>query len=578
MQLPVWKRHFRSFFAAPTGWASDWSATGWHGHRGQRRPRVAGNRSMAEFGRWTSTSRCFLGRTRATKFWHPQIIDRDKANGSKVLPWALAKSMYVSVDQTFWTCWPCWPHCIFTLTVKRWSQKVNPQEFAKVTRLRRWPPLLQATHWNGWKRCLHITWHISKASLRVPWSIPHRSWGSWENFRSVLEAEECGQWETVWELENRESYYGTGSGSLGPHWKWARDIVNKGWIWYLLNFRNTKSHVIEDSSKKPPPPDLGKPLDPSPQAFAATWAILTGGLQGILATGHSDGTVRLWLRSSGSVLLLQVLSLQPCSWLPWRLNLKPGEEVPPADNWRSYDGVDARLEFWRCSNKVYLSYNWTDVSDKVNLQFICHNLIVWYIFVSHRVQCWDLQDACPAFSTGETAPEQCGISQIAVEVAAGAIAAGCVSGEVVLFLWQSSASEFTASEAAEWRVQSLLSESEASSQLPQLPKGFVCAVRMRQHQAENMKSKRHVFSKASHIFAHLVSKKIDALCPVNLFSFQIHVRLQFPCWKWCSWLRQSCCSFPAIPLNCASLMASLVKLGIVDTLQNLHLFFQIFDI
>ena len=72
--------------------------------------------------------------------------------------------------------------------------------------------------------------------------------------------------------------------------------------------------------------------------------------------------------------------------------------------------------------------------------------------------------------------------QVAMDIAAGAVVAGCVSGEVVLFLWQSSASAFSASEAAEWRVL-LLSEGQDSAELPQVPSGFVCAMRLRQHQA-----------------------------------------------------------------------------------------------
>lgn len=73
--------------------------------------------------------------------------------------------------------------------------------------------------------------------------------------------------------------------------------------------------------------------------------------------------------------------------------------------------------------------------------------------------------------------------QVALDIAAGAVVAGCVSGEVVLFLWHSSASAFSASEAAEWRVL-LLSEGQDSAELPQVPSGFVCAMRLRQHQAD----------------------------------------------------------------------------------------------
>lgn len=154
----------------------------------------------------------------------------------------------------------------------------------------------------------------------------------------------------------------------------------------------------------------------------------------MLATGHADGTIRLWLRSASSLLLLHVLSLQPCKEsLPWRLLL--GSEGP---NWSQYDGIDA----------------------------------------------------CPAFFAGELTENQKGISQIALETTVGALAAGCTSGEIAVFLWQSAPSNFTASEVAEWRVQMLLSQENESStaadhlDLPQLPSGFVCAMRLRQHQFE----------------------------------------------------------------------------------------------
>ena len=79
-------------------------------------------------------------------------------------------------------------------------------------------------------------------------------------------------------------------------------------------------------------------------------------------------------------------------------------------------------------------------------------------------------------------------SQVAMDIAAGAVVAGCVSGEVVLFLWHSEGpSPFSASEAAEWRVL-LLSEGAEdgteAGELPGVPSGFVCAMRLRQHQAD----------------------------------------------------------------------------------------------
>ena len=173
------------------------------------------------------------------------------------------------------------------------------------------------------------------------------------------------------------------------------------------------------------------------QDFAATWCVLSGGLQGLFATGHMDGTIRIWLRSSASLLLLQVLSTQPCAPLPWRIRLKIGEAEPTGSEF-SYDGIDA----------------------------------------------------CPAF--GEEA-KGCKVTAVSVESSTGVVVAGCLSGEVIVFSWQTSSSNFTSSEAAEWHVQTLLtkdleenpaaSKSE-SADLPQLPSGFVCSMRLRQHQSQ----------------------------------------------------------------------------------------------
>jgi len=178
-------------------------------------------------------------------------------------------------------------------------------------------------------------------------------------------------------------------------------------------------------------------LDPLVQDFAATWCVLSGGLQGLFATGHMDGTVRIWLRSAASLLLLQVLSTQPCAPLPWRIRLKIGEAGPTGSEF-SYDGIDA----------------------------------------------------CPAF--GEEA-KGCKVTAVSVESSTGVVVAGCLSGEVIVFSWQTSSSNFTSSEAAEWHVQTLLtkdleenpgaSKSE-SADLPQLPSGFVCSMRLRQHQSQ----------------------------------------------------------------------------------------------
>ena len=115
----------------------------------------------------------------------------------------------------------------------------------------------------------------------------------------------------------------------------------------------------------------------------------------------------------------------------------------------------------------------------------------WATWVSGM---WRGVDACPCFRAGET---QMALSAVALvprayfampshlleAPAALALLGGCSTGEVVAFLWRRS-EELSPSEAAEWRVQTLLGEaSELEAPMPLPSDGFTCVMRLRQHQA-----------------------------------------------------------------------------------------------
>ncbi|CAJ1373036.1 unnamed protein product [Effrenium voratum] len=195
--------------------------------------------------------------------------------------------------------------------------------------------------------------------------------------------------------------------------------------------------------------------EPHAVAFAESWNLLAGGCQGLLASGHKDGTVRLWLRGRSSVLLLQVLSLQPRPALPWRPRFDQATEAIP----KGYDGVDA----------------------------------------------------CPAFCAGEASASS-SVSAVVLEPRVAAVAAGSCDGEVVVFLWQTTPQKMSDSEAAEWRVQMLLHASEEDAGVTQeakdLPCGFACAMRLRQHQASIAVLKVVPFRERLQVFSADASSRI----------------------------------------------------------------------
>ena len=184
-------------------------------------------------------------------------------------------------------------------------------------------------------------------------------------------------------------------------------------------------------------------LSPNCEAFVGSWALLAGGCQGLLCSGHKDGCIRIWLRSHSSVLLLHVLSVQSRASLPWRPRFDPSsgllEPGPGSGDRQIYDGVDS----------------------------------------------------CPPFPV-EASGQNVAITAVSLELAAGAVVAGCSSGEVVLFMWQNEAQKPSPAETAEWKVQSLLLAAQecgtggSGAQVPEppeLPAGFVCSMRLRQHEA-----------------------------------------------------------------------------------------------
>ena len=187
---------------------------------------------------------------------------------------------------------------------------------------------------------------------------------------------------------------------------------------------------------------------PMCEAFVESWALLAGGCQGLLCSGHKDGCIRIWLRSHASVLLLHVLSVQSLASLPWRPRFDPS----------------------------------TGLLDPV-------------LGLGHVGHFYDGVDSCPAFPVGEaTSGPGVAVTAVSLDLAAGAVVAGCSSGEVVLFMWQKEAQRPSPAEAAQWKVQSLLLAAQECGtggsgpgahppEPPELPAGFVCSMRLRQHEA-----------------------------------------------------------------------------------------------
>eukprot|EP00931_Biecheleriopsis_adriatica_P056156 TRINITY_DN33279_c0_g1_i1.p1 TRINITY_DN33279_c0_g1~~TRINITY_DN33279_c0_g1_i1.p1 ORF type:complete len:1382 (-),score=287.48 TRINITY_DN33279_c0_g1_i1:47-4192(-) len=193
----------------------------------------------------------------------------------------------------------------------------------------------------------------------------------------------------------------------------------------------------------------GQEVRPAPRRFVSNWAVLAGGCQGFLCSGHRDGTVRIWLRSHSSLMLLHVLSVCPLPALPWRPRLDPKRHAAASETPSSLDVQAGVLEGW-----------------------------------------YDGVDSCPAFPAGDGSDnsQAPAVTAVVWEPAARTVVAGCSSGEVVLFCWQTEPSEpLSASELAEWRLQTLMAadgkETLDSGTSPELSSGFVCRMRLRQHQA-----------------------------------------------------------------------------------------------
>ncbi|CAE8603362.1 unnamed protein product, partial [Polarella glacialis] len=194
----------------------------------------------------------------------------------------------------------------------------------------------------------------------------------------------------------------------------------------------------------------GCEIKPKPGSFLTNWVSLSGGYQGLLCSGHKDGTIRIWLRGHSSLLLLHVLSIQVQPSLPWRPQFDPRTGAP------------------------------------VSTEFLQRS---WY----------DGVDACPLFSAGPEASESSrsgAVTAVIFEAAAQAIVAGSASGEVVLFIWQPrDGSALSDSELAEWQVQGLTlasevegeeaktSQGDATANPPRFSTGFACRMRMCHHQA-----------------------------------------------------------------------------------------------
>jgi len=207
----------------------------------------------------------------------------------------------------------------------------------------------------------------------------------------------------------------------------------------------------------------GGALEAEPQQFVSTWNSMVGGWQGILCTGHRDGTLRVWLRAHSAVLLLHTLSVRTLKSLPWRpqLDLRGTRGA----------GESGGSSSWRAGSV---------------------QRVAWY----------DGVDACPVVASIDdtaSADEGSAITVVAFEPAVGMLAAGTAGGTLVMFCWRSSPQPLPASELAEWELQGLSmslpeggqegvrldgAEPPCGSAEPiLLPAGFACQMRLRQHHA-----------------------------------------------------------------------------------------------
>ena len=277
----------------------------------------------------------------------------------------------------------------------------------------------------GASHCVQFQFDDATSAFRIaigdcilPWQIQRQQTVGWECCRGELR---------VRHMFSRSSFsvQDSGSEAFSPQdysWQSPIQLVETMFAHHVAHYASFVQ---------------GKSLPPESREFVRTWALLAGGCRGLFCSGHTDGCIRLWLRSHASVLLLHVLSLQPLASLPWRpcFDPKTGMLLEPATQ-DVYDGVDS----------------------------------------------------CPAFAAGEAANAVAPVTALDLELVAGAVAAGSSSGEVVLFVWQTDQQTLTPTEAAAWKAQSLVlasqeSEAACESQVPELPAGFACSMRLHQHSA-----------------------------------------------------------------------------------------------
>lgn len=218
--------------------------------------------------------------------------------------------------------------------------------------------------------------------------------------------------------------------------------------------------------------------------FADEWGAAVGGWQGLICTGHADGTVRVWLRAHSKVLLVHTVSVLSLPSLPWRPQL-------------------AR-----------------EVGANGNPRFRPPQCTMWY----------DGIDACPALPV----PDQEGnsISSVAFDAALGMLVAGTETGSVTLFRWSYEPQHMSLIELMEWQINqeivsdvkgadtgdgtaaNLESETHGSPRPPLLPAGFACFARLHQHFAPVTLLRLVVVRDG----VHLVSGDCTGLCIVDALT------------------------------------------------------------
>eukprot|EP00928_Gymnodinium_smaydae_P099350 TRINITY_DN9453_c0_g1_i3.p1 TRINITY_DN9453_c0_g1~~TRINITY_DN9453_c0_g1_i3.p1 ORF type:complete len:1459 (+),score=299.58 TRINITY_DN9453_c0_g1_i3:115-4491(+) len=177
--------------------------------------------------------------------------------------------------------------------------------------------------------------------------------------------------------------------------------------------------------------------------FVDAWNAMLGGWQGLLCSGHADGTVKIWLRGHAEILLLHTVSLRCLTPLPWRPQLNVAAAATDAQAWLKltvYDGVDVAPAL-----------------------------------------------AMEADAVHESDPADWIVSAVAFEPSVGALAAGSRGGWLAIYRWRSAPGPIPAAliaASAESNADSAAAMTTAAAASSPLPSGLICNLRLRKHEGE----------------------------------------------------------------------------------------------